>query len=458
MESADTHPVAPERLTLSEAASAIQAGRLTSEQLVQACLGRISERDSAVGAWANLNPHEALALAREKDQQSAQGPLHGVPIGIKDVIDTAGMTTRFGSPIFDDHIPTLDATCVNKLRQAGAIIMGKTVTTEFATYHPGSTANPLNLNHTPGGSSSGSAAGVADFQVHAALGTQTAGSVIRPASFCGVVGFKASRDRYCTKGVLDTSPHLDTLGVFVRSVDDAILLDSVLSEAEKLETDDELEMKSAAQPVVGICQSPQWLEATDEMKDCLNTATTCLEREDVTIKFVKLPALYDQLCGAQELIHAREAADCLGAMVDENIAQVSEALIAFVALGRSFSEAQYQQALELQRQCCSHFDDAINGCDVVLTPSAPGTAPAGLEATGSPVFARIWTALGVPCMSIPVAAGASGLPLGLQLVGRFNQDKQLLRMARKILPLISAWDVPQASANVSSTTNASKQC
>ena len=141
MESADTHPVAPERLTLSEAASAIQAGRLTSEQLVQACLGRISERDSAVGAWANLNPHEALALAREKDQQSAQGPLHGVPIGIKDVIDTAGMTTRFGSPIFDDHIPTLDATCVNKLRQAGAIIMGKTVTTEFATYHPGSTAN-----------------------------------------------------------------------------------------------------------------------------------------------------------------------------------------------------------------------------------------------------------------------------------------------------------------------------
>jgi Asp-tRNA(Asn)/Glu-tRNA(Gln) amidotransferase A subunit family amidase len=456
VESADTHPVALERLTLSEAASAIQTGRITSEQLVQACLGRISERDSAVGAWANLNPHDALALAREKDQQSVQGSLHGVPIGIKDVIDTAGMPTRFGSPIFDHHIPTLDATCVKKLRQAGAIIIGKTVTTEFATYHPGATANPLNLKHTPGGSSSGSAAGVADFQVPAALGTQTAGSVVRPASFCGVVGFKPSRDRYCTKGVLDTSPHLDTLGVFVRAVDDAILLDTVLSEHEGASTDNEVEIKSATLPIVGICQSPQWLEATPEMRDCLNAATTCLQAEGVQIKFIKLPALYDQLCGAQELIHAREAADCLGSIVDDNIAQVSEALITFVTLGRSFSETQYQQALELQKQCCGHFDDAINGCDVVLTPSAPGTAPSGLAATGSPVFCRIWTALGVPCISIPVAAGAGGLPLGLQLVGRFNQDKQLLRMARQIVPLISAWDVMQNSVDVGPGTGASR--
>lgn len=436
---APTISAAPESLSLAEAAAAIRMGSITSELLMESYLQRINKRDATVGAWAQLDVEKALAMAREKDTQDCMGPLHGVPIGVKDVIDTAGMATRYGSPIYDNHVPALDAACVASLRKAGAIIIGKTVTAEFATYHPGRTANPLNPKHTPGGSSSGSAAAVADFQVPAALGTQTAGSVVRPASFCGVIGFKPSKDRYRTDGVLDTSTHLDTLGFFVRCIDDAKLLDAVLAEVQ------EADAQAKEFPVIGICRSPAWSTATAEMKDCLDQAGRRLKNQGARIQSVELAGVFSKLGAAQSLIHAREAADFLGPIVDRNVSQASAALIDFIQLGRGFPEADYLQALELQRDCSSQFEDAIEGVDVLLTPAASGTAPAGLAATGSPDFCRIWTALGVPCISFPVAAATNQLPLGLQLVGRMNQDRQLLQMAAKIQPAASLWENPLAS-------------
>lgn len=431
--------IALEKLSLTEAASAIRMGRITSERLMQSYLQRIDERDATVGAWAHLDAERALAMAQAKDAQECLGPLHGVPIGVKDVINTAGMPTRYGSPIFGHHVPSLDAACIASLRQAGAIIIGKTVTAEFATYHPGRTANPLNPDHTPGGSSSGSAAAVADFQVPAALGTQTAGSVVRPASFCGVVGFKPSIGRYCTDGVLDTSPHLDTLGFFVRCIDDAILLDAVLAEGQQED------VQLSEFPTVGICQSPAWPTASAEMKECLGEAAQRLQKQGAQTKSIMLPGIFDQLGAAQSLIHAREAADFLGPIVDRNVSQVSAALIDFIQLGRSFADTDYGQALELQSECSSQFNRAIEGVDVLLTPAAPGTAPEGLAATGSPDFCRIWTALGMPCITFPVAAATNQLPLGLQLVGRIDQDRQLLQMAARIQPAISLWRSPLAS-------------
>jgi len=421
----------PELLDLTQMAQAISSGILSSEALTQACLNRIELRDPAVGAWVELNADAALAAARDKDQQSARGPLHGIPVGLKDCIDTKDMPTRHGSPIYRDNVPEFDARCVNKLRSAGAIILGKTVTTEFATYQPRGTANPHNLNHTPGGSSSGSAAAVADYHVPAALGTQTAGSVIRPASFCGVVGFKPSRGRYSVEGVLETSSHLDTLGFFVRSLRDVSLLDDVLSESTGTQE------KVKASPVVGICQSPAWSEASEEMRECLAGAKAALIANGVTVKCLELPEPYQRLTEAQQIIHAREAADCLGSTLDANPTMVSEKLQTFIASGRSYKEDEYRDALDLQNVCASQFETAIKDVDVLLTPGAAGSAPLGLEATGSPAFSRIWTALRAPCVTFPAAIAPTGLPLGLQVVGRFNQDKFVLNCAAQIQQAIS---------------------
>lgn len=424
----DGTALSPELRSLAQMAKDIRSGNLNCESLMQACLSRIEQREPSVGAWVELNAEAALAAAREKDQQTERGPLHGIPIGIKDCIDTANIPTRHGSPIYHDHVPEFDATCVSKLRHAGAIILGKTVTTEFATYHPRGTANPLNLKHTPGGSSSGSAAAVADFHIPAALGTQTAASVIRPSSFCGVMGFKPSRGRYSIEGVLETSSHLDTLGFFVRSLEDVVLLDQVLSE----HTEVEFEVDAPDSPVVGICRSPAWPEASSEMKECLASAESSLVAHGIAVESRELPEPFGQLGSAQQVIHACEVAQGLGAIVDANAADVTEQLQDFVSLGRSYTDTEYRSALGLQNVCASQFSDALEGVDVLLTPAAPGTAPLGLEATGNPVFSRMWTALRVPCLSFPAATAANGLPLGLQLVGRFNQDKALLQCAAKI--------------------------
>ncbi len=420
-------------MSATAAAAAIANGSLSSEQLVQACLAQIELRDAQVHAWQHIDAEAALQSARAKDQQHSQEPmaaLHGIPVGLKDVIDTADMPTTQGSSIYEGALADADARCVQRLKQSGAIILGKTVTAEFATYHPGPTANPSNIDHTPGGSSSGSAAAVADGQVPIAIGTQTAGSVIRPASYCGVFGFKPSFGRYDTQGVLKTSPHLDTLGVFARSLDDIKLVDRVLCD-EEAPHNVEGGLQDAI--IIGVCRTPVWDEASDEMQATLLAVAKNLKECGFSVVDIVLPEEFNGLCNAQQDIHAREAWQCLGHLSQDHPDKLSAALVEFTGKGRDVPEAQYQQALELQRRCTALSVKAFAQADVLLTPSATGSAPQGLHNTGSPAFNRLWTAVGTPCVGFPAATSENAMPLGLQLIGAIGSDQLLLRRADRIM-------------------------
>lgn len=368
-------------------------------------------------AWAWLDSDPAPAHT---------GPLMGLPVGVKDVIDVAGMPTGFGCPGIPPQVARADADCVARLRAAGAVILGKTVTAEFATYSPGPTRNPLNPEHTPGGSSSGSAAAVADGQVAVALGTQTAGSVIRPASFCGVLGFKPTFGRYDTAGVLETSAHLDTVGLFARTIDDLLAVDAVLA-------DDSAMPQPAKALRIGICRTGQWVHASAAMQMALQACAARLAASGHMVVDTPLPAQFDELFAAQTLIHKREAAFHLGHFRRDHADQVSAVFRDFVDAGAAVADADYQAALALQRRCKASEAELFDSCDLLLTPGATGAAPVGLAATGDPAFNRIWTALGTPCLGFPSGATDNGLPLGLQLVGRSGHDRQLLVQAARLI-------------------------
>lgn len=413
-------------LSAAEAARKIADGEITSEALVQSCLDRIEQRDPDVRAWAYLDGEAALQESRQKDRQSAMGPLHGVPVAIKDVIDTMDMPTAYGSPVYKDYTPDEDADCVRKLKEAGAIILGKTVTTEFATYHPGPTRNPHNLSHSPGGSSSGSAAAVADFQVPLTLGTQTAGSVIRPASYCGIIGFKPSFGRYDVRGMKDTAPHLDTLGGFARGVEDMELLDRVLTSDDTGQGEG-----GVGTPLtIGVCKTSVWDHAATEMKETLAVTSRNLAQSGAEVVDFNFPVSFDALIKAQKTIHAREAARCFGDLVAAHPTEVSPAFKVFIAQGDAVSEDQYQDSLGRQREAKQVLSSLMKTVDVLLTPGASGAAPKGIEATGDPIFNRLWTLLGVPCLGFSSGVGALGLPLGLQVVGAAGQDRKLLQQAQ----------------------------
>ncbi len=382
------------------------------------CLARIEARDAAVRGWAYI----------DKAAAAGKGPLAGLVLGVKDVIDVAGMPTTHGSPAFLDNIAATDADCVARLRAAGAIVLGKTVTAEFATYHPGPTANPRNLAHTPGGSSSGSAAVVADGQADLALGTQTAGSVIRPASFCGTFGFNPSFGRYPLGGVLETAPSLDTLGLFGRDLAVIAAADAVLSGEDTVPP-------APASLRVGLCRSPAWEDASAEMQAAFVAFADKLRAAGHVIVTRDLPPMFDGLIAAQILIHRREAAMVMGHIRQEHAAQVSPAFIAMIDAGAAESEADYQAALALQRQCKALATEVFEGVDVLLVSGATGVAPLGHAATGDPLFQRLWTALGAPCFGFPVAWQDDGLPLGLQVIGAPGLDRQLISNAGAIAAL-----------------------
>lgn len=380
------------------------------------CLARIEARDAEVRGWAWL----------DASATGGPGPLSGLVLGVKDVIDVAGMPTTHGSPIFADNIAAADAEAVARMRAAGAVVLGKTVTAEFATYHPGPTANPRNLGHSPGGSSSGSAAVVADGQADMALGTQTAGSVIRPASFCGTFGFKPTFGRYPLGGVLETAPNLDTLGLFARDLGVLIAADAVLAGDAAT---------PAARPTlaVGLCRSPAWDEAGDAMQAALLAFAGRLRAAGHTVKDHELPEPFTRLAAAQALIHRREAAMTMGHIRAGHPDQVSSEFAAMIDEGLSESEADYQAALALQAACKALTADVFAGVDLLLVPGATGAAPRGLAATGNPAFQRIWTAIGVPCLGFPATWQADGLPLGLQIIAAPGRDRQLLADAALIV-------------------------
>lgn len=383
---------------------------------VAKCLSRIDARDAAVRAWAYV----------DRAATGGEGPLAGVVLGVKDVIDVAGMPTTHGSPIYADNIAAQDAAAVALLRAAGAAVLGKTVTAEFATYHPGPTVNPRKAGHTPGGSSSGSAAAVADGQADIALGTQTAGSMIRPGSFCGALAFKPTIGRYPVAGVLDTAPSLDTLGLFARNLAVLVAADAVLGGSA--------DCPPPHAPLrVGLCRMPSWDQASAEMQDALIDFAARLHGAGCVLTEVVLPEPFTRLQDAQLLIHRTEAAQVLGAIRRDHPDEVSAEFRAMIDAGAATSDEDYAAARALQEECKGLLPAVFADVDLLLAPGAPGAAPEGIGATGDPLFQRIWTAVGAPCLGFPVAWRADGLPLGLQVIALPATDRQLLADAETII-------------------------
>ncbi|MDB5853436.1 MAG: amidase [Herminiimonas sp.] len=408
-----------------ELASALARREITALDLVNACLERIDLRERDIDAWAALSPQSARDRARELDAGPVRGLLHGLPLGVKDLFDTADLPTTYGSPIYAGHRPVADAAAVALCREAGAIVLGKTVSTEFATYQPGPTVNPRRAGHTPGGSSSGSAAAVADGMVPLALGSQTAGSIIRPAAFCGVTGYKPSFGKVPVTGMKPLSENLDTVGGFSLYVKDVALLLAALSGDHAL-----LDIDENSTPRFGLCRTPQWDAADVDTQAAMEAAATGLSRHGAACVEVNIAAQYSGLAQVQTDVMAHDAARSLSWEHDRHAALLSPGLASMLQAGMDITRHQHEANLAradaARRACDAWFAD----CDVLLAPSAIGEAPTGLDATGDPLFCRMWSLLGLPCIHVPFSSGRTGLPVGLQVIGRAGKDRQALHAAQ----------------------------
>ncbi len=430
-------------LTAVEAAAKIGRGEITCEALMQACLDRIMAREPDVKAFAYIDPARALEQARAADRAGMEGrgmgPLHGVPVAIKDIIDTADMPTENGSPIFQGRRPQEDAACVAALRKAGAIILGKTVTTEMATLTPGVTRNPHNLAHTPGGSSSGSAAAVADEMVPLALGTQTGGSVIRPASFCGIYGFKPTFGLIPRPGVLAQSQTLDTIGVYGRSIEDLALVTDVLAHPDNRDAAS-LNISHASllaqataewklKPMFAFVKTWAWENADAATKEAFGELVETLGSQ---VEVLDLDESTRVGAAAQKVINNAELAAQFAPLLKRQPDLISKRLTAQIEDGLRLTASEYLQALEVRKNAYWGLEHLFRDYGTVLTPSAPGPAPKGLETTGVPIFNAYWTMMGTPCVSLPLLE-VDGMPLGVQLVGARRDDGRLLRTARLLV-------------------------
>ncbi len=412
------------RLTATEAARQIEAGTLKPADLMEACLDRIAEREPSIHAFAHLDP--AAARAAVPRPGTRMGKLHGIPVGVKDVLDTGDMPSGYGSPIWTGWRPRADSAPVSWTRATGGVVIGKTVTTEFATRKPGLTANPANTGHTPGGSSSGSAAGVADGMFPVAFGTQTAGSIIRPAAYCGVVGYKPTYGMISRNGMKIMSDSLDTVGVMARSVADCAFFAGAIAGRDLGDPD----RHAGRAPRVGICRSPTWDVAAPETEALLDRVETALARAGAAVSARELPASFDALKTAHPIVMNSESARALGWELATHPDGLSEGLRERMQFGLHQTEAALTEAYDVFASAQHAFPEAMADLDVLVTPSAPGEAPAGLEWTGDPAFNFIWTSLHVPCVTVPAGTGPNGLPLGIQIVGRRSDDRAVLAWAR----------------------------
>ncbi len=421
------------RLTATQAAAQIREGKLTCEELVRSCLERIQSRDAVVRAWLHVDPELALRQARELDKSPPRGVLHGLPIGVKDVIDTVDLPTTQNSAIYPDLRVGRDAACVAIARGRGALILGKTDTVEFASSgRKALSRNPHNPEHTPGGSSSGSGAAVADFMVPLAFGTQTGGSLVRPAAFNGIYGIKPTWNRVSREGVRMSAISLDTVGWYGRSVSDLELMAEALGIAA--ESSAELSVQKLR---VGVCRSPVWSEIEPAGAAALEQSARRLEEAGAQVEELALPSLFDGLPEAQTVIAAREGGISFLPEYVNAHALLSADLRAKVENADKISNDALLRAYALADACRPIFDRLFgDSLDVILTPAAPGEAPRGLHTTGSAVFNRMWTLLHVPCVAIPAGRGAGGLPVGVQLVGPRMTDARLLAIARVLAPVI----------------------
>ncbi|HXX50731.1 MAG TPA: amidase [Xanthobacteraceae bacterium] len=424
-------------LSATEIAAKVAAGEATCEAVVRDCLERIATRDDVVKAWVNFEPDLALAQARALDRAPRRGPLHGVPIGIKDIIDTFDMPTEMGSPIYRGNRPLADAACVALLRRAGAVILGKTATCELAGMAPCATTNPLNAAHTPGGSSSGSAAAVADHMVPAALGTQTGGSVLRPSSFCGVFGYKPTYNTFNKAGVKPAAESIDTIGWIARSIDDIELLTAVLRTQ-----DPQPPRALGVAPRIGLCRTEIWDTAQPETKAAVEDAAAALGKAGAAVRDIDLPEVFAGLHAlARGTINHYERAACMAFEWDCHREALSPQMRRYIENGQKTSHAEYVAAWRRVEECRALLPVVFNEIDVLLAPCVPGEAPRGLAFTGDPSMQAIWTALHTPSMTLPTYRGPNNLPVGIQLVAQRYNDDGLFAGARWIWDRIGAPDM-----------------
>lgn len=419
-------------LTLSarDLAARVSRRELTAEAVTRAYIEQIQSCELSIKAWQFFDADMALqsACALDRHSHSSNALLRGVPVGVKDLMDTVDMPTAYGSPIYAGHRPKFDAACVAACRDAGMVVLGKTVTTEFATFQPGVTCNPrapADAPRTPGGSSSGSAAAVAANMVPLALGTQTAGSIVRPAAYCGVIGYKPTHGTLPLAGVKPLAPSLDTIGAFARSVDDAAFFVGALTRVK-------LNPQRQSALRVGICRTAHWDLASDATRRVLEHSARQFEKAGAHVHDLVLPASCDALTQAQIQIMAYEAAAAFAPERQWHAAQFSPAFAQLLALGQSLNGADFAAAQLLAIVARRALDAVFESVDVLLAPSAEGEAPAGLGATGNPIFNRLWTLLGNPCVHVPAGTGEHGMPVGVMVIGPRWADALTLSAAHTL--------------------------
>jgi len=432
------------QLTAIEAVQQIVAGKISSEDLLVACLKRIDDVNADVKAWAHLDRDFALKQARQRDSEreigKACGSLHGLPVGIKDIFDTRDMPTENGTQLHAGRQPNTDATVVSLLRAAGAVIMGKTVTTELAVYAPGETRNPLNFERTPGGSSSGSAAAVASGMVPLAIGTQTNGSIIRPASYCGIFGLKPTYGAISCQGVLSQSSPLDTIGVMARSIGDiALIAESLMtinSGNPAMLPRSPLALINAAiaeppvEPKIAFVKSSVWSQADDEYRYALTEISNFL---GACCDEVNLTSPFDHAIDLHRTIMCADLAKSFAGLYETGKDQLSDTLVNMIEEGQKVLIADYSHALDRIQILYARLEKIFDKYDAIMSPAVTGEAPHGLEATGSPVFCTLWTLLGTPALSLPLLKGSNGMPMGVQLIGARWDDARLLQTANWLI-------------------------
>jgi amidase len=409
----------------STVARMIATGETSSEAVVDACLARIAEREPSVHAWAFLDPEQGMEEARQRDRSAPVGPLHGVPIAVKDIIDTCDMPTAMGSPIYAGNQPLADSACVALVRNAGAVILGKTVTAEFASPAPGQTVNPHNGNHTPGGSSSGSAAAVADFMVPAAFGTQTGGSVLRPSSYCGIIGFKPTFGTFNLAGVKPAAQSLDTLGLHSRALEDIELLYAVLvgREPEPLPI-------PVTPPTIGLYRTPLWQHALPETVSAVEDAAARLAAAGCKVVETEFHEAFGELDRVRLQIQTYERSRVMTWEYTHHKDRLGLLLREEIERGLSVSYETYVSATKRSQKLRCMVDEAILPFDALLVPAADGAAPVGIASTGNARFQGFWTLLHLPAITLPTHTAPNGLPVGIQLIGHRHRDRELLGIAQ----------------------------
>jgi Asp-tRNA(Asn)/Glu-tRNA(Gln) amidotransferase A subunit family amidase len=425
-------PAGLNALTATELSQELEQGRTTSVAIVEDCLERIAAREPDIRGWAYIDPDTALKQARACDKQSRRSPLHGIPIGIKDIFDTYDMPTAYGSAIYKDFRPTIDTALVALMRRGGMVILGKCKTTEFASPVPVGVRNPHDFTRSPGVSSSGSAAAVADYMVPLALGSQTGGSTILPAAFCGVVGYKSSLTGLDRGNVRHLRPTLDTMGLFARSLSDIVELRRVLTGITPAAS-----VHDVRGLRIGVCHTVSWSEAQPETVQALESAVKSLAAAGAQVRDAEMPAVFNDIAQSFRAVSSVESLRAMTTEARDHFDTLNHWIKDSLTTAKQIDQAQFEKAQHHVVQCQQAMAEIFKGCDAIITPSTTGEAITDVVSVSNSAFNRIWTLLHVPCITIPAYIGPNGMPVGLQIVGPLGEDDRLLAVSRAIAAAVS---------------------